>query len=211
MSDSVKQRAEEETKRGRPMDLSRNEVIVQTTLELLAEVGFDALTIEAIAHQAKVGKATIYRRWASKEELVIHAVSSISPFESIIDEIDQTKELREQLVDLLCFCFREEHEVYQQAMTAIGSAMPHNKELEQGLHKDFYRKLRTALWTIIEPYLKENHTLHTEKLDLLADVGPALIVYRLFLVRKSFDRAYIENIADHLMMPMIEPNIITEK
>lgn len=211
MSDSIKQHAEEETKRGRPMDLSRNEVIVQTTLELLAEVGFDALTIEAIAHQAKVGKATIYRRWASKEELVIHAVSSISPFESIIDEIDQAKNLREQLVDLLCFSFREEHEVYQQAMTAIGSAMPHNKELEQGLHKDFYRKLRTALWTIIKPYLKENHTLHTEKLDLLADVGPALIVYRLFLVRKSFDRAYIENIADHLMMPMIEPNIITEK
>ncbi|MCM2677537.1 TetR/AcrR family transcriptional regulator [Alkalicoccobacillus plakortidis] len=172
MNDSVHHH-DEENKRGRPMDLTRNQVIIDKTLELLAEVGFDSLTIEAIAHQAKVGKATIYRRWSSKEELVIDAVSSTSPFESFMDRIDFDKNIREQLIDLLCFCFREEHEVHQQAMTAIGSALPHNKELEQGLHNNFYQKLRAAILTVLEPFLKEDHALEPDELDLLVDIGPS--------------------------------------
>jgi AcrR family transcriptional regulator len=51
--------------------------MLQATLELLAEVGFDAMSIEAIAARAGVGKTTIYRRYASKEELVADAIESV--------------------------------------------------------------------------------------------------------------------------------------
>ncbi|MDQ0208731.1 TetR/AcrR family transcriptional regulator [Alkalicoccobacillus murimartini] len=206
MCDSA-QNQDEEIKRGRPMDLSRNEVIIDTTLELLAQVGYDALTIDAIAHNAKVGKATIYRRWSSKEELVIEAVSSISPFESMRDKINLNQNLRDQFINLLCFCFHQEHEVYHQVMTAIGSALPHNKELERGLHNDFYQKLRSALSATMQPFLRRDRPLSSSELELFADVGPALMIYRMFIVQKPFDRPYIEGIVDNLMLPMLEKQL----
>jgi AcrR family transcriptional regulator len=51
--------------------------MLQATLELLAEMGFEALSIDAIAARAGVGKTTIYRRYAGKAELVADAIESI--------------------------------------------------------------------------------------------------------------------------------------
>lgn len=51
--------------------------MLRATLELLAEVGFEAMSIEAIATRAGVGKTTIYRRYSSKEELVADAIESM--------------------------------------------------------------------------------------------------------------------------------------
>jgi AcrR family transcriptional regulator len=51
--------------------------MLQATLELLAEVGFDAMSIDAISARAGVGKTTIYRRYASKVELVADAIESV--------------------------------------------------------------------------------------------------------------------------------------
>ncbi len=195
----------EEIKRGRPMDLSRNQVILEATLTMLAEVGYDGLTIEAVATKAKVGKATIYRRWSSKEALVIDASASISPFKTLCQKLDFTKTLRDQLIDLLCFVFRGDHEHHQKALTAIGSAIPHNKELEKGLHNDFYQRHRRTIESIVNPFFKEGCELKQTDLDLLADIGPALITYRIFLIGKPFDRAYIERIVDTLMMPILTP------
>lgn len=62
---------------GRPRSVRVHQAILQATLELLSEVGFGSLSIEAIAARAGVGKATIYRRYSSKEELVADAIETI--------------------------------------------------------------------------------------------------------------------------------------
>jgi AcrR family transcriptional regulator len=62
---------------GRPRSLQSHQAMLQATLELLGEVGFDAMSIDAIAYRAGVGKTTIYRRYASKEELVVDAIESV--------------------------------------------------------------------------------------------------------------------------------------
>lgn len=61
---------------GRPRSAEVDQAILQATLDLLAEVGYQAMSIEAIAARAKVGKTTIYRRYSSKEELVADALES---------------------------------------------------------------------------------------------------------------------------------------
>src|SRR3712207_7274203 len=55
---------------GRPRDPSRDGVIRAAILRLLADVGYGALTMDAVAAEAGVGKATIYRRWRTKQDLV---------------------------------------------------------------------------------------------------------------------------------------------
>ena len=59
---------------GRPRSEASHQAIIQATLELLVEAGYGALTMEAVRTRAGVGKATIYRRWGSKEELVRDAI-----------------------------------------------------------------------------------------------------------------------------------------
>jgi len=63
---------------GRPRDPSRDGVIRAAILRLLADVGYGALTMDAVASEAGVGKATIYRRWRTKEELVVDTVSELN-------------------------------------------------------------------------------------------------------------------------------------
>lgn len=63
---------------GRPRRRTTQDAIVRATLDLLAERGFQAATIEAIALRAGVGRNTIYRRWSSKEELVADALRELT-------------------------------------------------------------------------------------------------------------------------------------
>jgi AcrR family transcriptional regulator len=60
---------------GRPRSAEADDAIVDATVALLSEEGFDRLSMEAVAVRAGVGKATVYRRWPSKEALVIEAVA----------------------------------------------------------------------------------------------------------------------------------------
>jgi AcrR family transcriptional regulator len=62
---------------GRPRSVESHQAMLQAAVELLAEVGFDAMSIEAIAARAGVGKTTIYRRYASKAELVADAIENV--------------------------------------------------------------------------------------------------------------------------------------
>lgn len=66
-------------KRGRSQDQSRDAAILQATLELLAEKGYHALTMTDIAERAGVSKATLYRRWTAKADVVADAVATLSP------------------------------------------------------------------------------------------------------------------------------------
>ncbi|MEE9473392.1 MAG: TetR/AcrR family transcriptional regulator, partial [Acidimicrobiia bacterium] len=62
-------------KRGRPRDPKTQQSILQATRELLLEVGYPRLTIEGLAARAGAGKATIYRWWTTKGDLVLEAAA----------------------------------------------------------------------------------------------------------------------------------------
>ncbi|WP_344140324.1 TetR/AcrR family transcriptional regulator [Luedemannella flava] len=63
---------------GRPRSARADEAITEAMLDLLAEgLTFEALTIEAVAARAGVGKATIYRRWPNKESMLVDAIARL--------------------------------------------------------------------------------------------------------------------------------------
>jgi AcrR family transcriptional regulator len=62
---------------GRPRSEVAHQAILAAAVALLREVGYDAVTMDGIAARAGVGKATVYRRWATKEELVVEAITSL--------------------------------------------------------------------------------------------------------------------------------------
>lgn len=64
-------------RRGRPRDASADARILAAATELILERGFEATTVDEVALRAKVGKATVYRRWARKEDLAVAAMESL--------------------------------------------------------------------------------------------------------------------------------------
>jgi AcrR family transcriptional regulator len=82
---------------GRPRSAEAHRAILDAAIDLFVEQGFEAMSMEGIADRAGVGKTTIYRRWQSKEDLVVDAIDEL-----IMDvEPPDTGSLRRDLVELL--------------------------------------------------------------------------------------------------------------
>ena len=154
---------------GRPRSEEAHQAILDATLELLVEVGFSALTVEGIAQRAGVGKATIYRRWASKLPLVVEAFSLLPGFE----EVD-TGSLRRDLKETL--------KSYLEAFnaTSLATVFPslagerkHNPELSN-LLEPVAMSRRAPFVRIFERARKRGDLSEAVDIDLAADlvVGP---------------------------------------
>jgi AcrR family transcriptional regulator len=88
-------------RRGRPRRAGARPEIIEATLELLAERGFQAATMDAIATRAGVGKNTIYRRWSSKEELVADAIHDLSADLDVLEGDNLREVLLHQIHDFM--------------------------------------------------------------------------------------------------------------
>lgn len=84
-------------KGGRPRSMQAQQAILDAALALLAQDGFEAMSIEAIAARAGVGKKTIYRWWSSKEALVIDALKNV---QQIKNPVIDTGSFRDDLIAL---------------------------------------------------------------------------------------------------------------
>lgn len=63
--------------RGRPRDPKTDQRIIEAATQLMLERGFDKSTVDEVATRAGVGKATVYRRWSSKEDLAVSAMEAL--------------------------------------------------------------------------------------------------------------------------------------
>ncbi|MCT7660703.1 TetR/AcrR family transcriptional regulator [Mycobacterium deserti] len=86
-------------RRGRNLDRTRDAEILDAALEVLVATGYLGLTVEMVAVRANSGKATIYRRWRSKDELILDAAQRM-PKLAELDRMPDTGTLRGDLLGL---------------------------------------------------------------------------------------------------------------
>jgi AcrR family transcriptional regulator len=86
---------------GRPRSAEAASAIIDATLELIAEEGLTALSVEAVAARAGVGKTTIYRRWPNKEALVGDALGTVNDELGDLPDLGPDANARERLVQLV--------------------------------------------------------------------------------------------------------------
>ena len=87
---------------GRPRDDAREQAILDAAIELVAEVGYDRLTIDGVATRARASKATIYRRWPGKAELVVDAFKRRVPHPEEIPDLGALRAELDHAMRLLC-------------------------------------------------------------------------------------------------------------
>jgi hypothetical protein len=191
-------------KLGRPVDKQRDLAILKAALELVAEHGYDCVTMDAIALRAKAGKATLYRRWKSKPYLIAEAIKFMMPCEQKVEPKRCGDNLRDYLCESLSIYFGIRDKVRQKVMLSIATAVSRDKVLSQALHEDCITNQTCIFSDAIECSI--NKKLDQDQLKLLSDVGPALLFYELIITGKPIKMEYVEQIVDHVIIPLIELN-----
>jgi AcrR family transcriptional regulator len=110
---------------GRPRSEKAHRAILDAAIDLFVEEGFEGMSVEGVAARAGVGKTTIYRRWSSKEDLVIDAIDEL-----IFDvQPPDTGSVREDLVEMLTtvqtiFTTSRAGEVFPRMAAHVAGASP---------------------------------------------------------------------------------------
>jgi len=189
---------------GRPVDKKRDLAILKAALELVAEYGYDSVTMDAIALKAHAGKATLYRRWKSKPYLMAEAIQYMMPCTQKFDFDQCGDNLRDYLCELLSIYFGIKDQVRQKVMLSIATAISRDKRLSKVIHLDCITDQTCIFSDAIECTI--NKKLDKVQLKLLADVGPALLFYQLIITGKPIKMDYVEHIVDHLIIPLVNLN-----
>lgn len=119
---------------GRPRDTSIDERVLSVTRELLMEVGWDELSVRLVAARAGVGRSSLTRRWATKAELVLHAILGETPDLSPFSGTDVTGWIE--------WVVRGSHELFNRAdvraaVPGLLLALRDNDEMRKALWAEF--------------------------------------------------------------------------
>jgi len=190
-------------RRKRRLDPAVGARIVAAAAKLLAEVGYDGLSMEMVAARAGVGKAAIYRRWPGKAALVLDTVRSRQlPLGAAPD----TGSLRG---DLLALYFALQAQLDDNALNHLaGVVVALRKDSELG---DAVREQFTAAWVrgvceIVQRAVDRGETAHAEDefLELFGRVGPSIVLLRFLLADGPIDAAFVEQLVDTVLLPILE-------
>src|SRR3954451_5118907 len=174
---------------GRPRDPSRDGVIRAAILRLLADVGYGALTMDAVAAEAGVGKATIYRRWRTKQDLVVDTIAELNREEaSSPDSGSLEEDLRLMLHRLVSVI----NGPVGAATLSLLSTVPHQPALAEALRTrplEVWRNAFNEIWARAE---QRGELQHGVSGSLSAEATSALLVQRQMLHGQAGDHAHAE-------------------
>ena len=179
----------------------REAAILGATLELVAEVGYAAMSMDAVAARARSSKATIYRRWPGKPELVFAAVRAHTAHRAA--EPPDTGELREDVRELLRTM--RDGLVGQDATLVLGlmTAMRDDPELAGAVRSEIIDTKRSAFGTIVRRALARGEIGASPDPDLVAEVGSALVFSRVFVTGDPVDEAFVDRLTDDVVLPLL--------
>ena len=188
-------------KLGRKRDLTRDPEILDATLEVLSEAGYDGMTVDMVAARAKAGKATVYRRWASKSELVIDAVACMKSADIDFDALPDTGTLRGDLVAMIKPHSIEDGAKRLQVMAGLVSMVSKHPELVDAVREAVTEPRVRVNRIFLKRAIERGEIPADVDVDLLSQVGGAMATHRTLLQRKPVDRAFVISIIDGVILP----------
>jgi len=188
---------------GRPRDPSRDGVIRAAILRLLADVGYGALTMDAVAAEAGVGKATIYRRWRTKQDLVVDTISELYRAEATPPD---TGSLEGDLREMLRTMVKVIKGPTGAATLSLLSTVPHQPALAEAFRDGpiaVWRQSFDQIWSRAE---ERGEVRPGMAGSVPSEATSALLVQRWLLTGEPVDDAYADEVLDSVVLPVIRAN-----
>jgi AcrR family transcriptional regulator len=186
---------------GRKRDHTRDPEILDAALDVLAETGYDGMTIDMVAARAKAGKATLYRRWASKSELVLDAVACMKSTDVDLSSPPDTGTLRGDLVALVKTPTIRESERKLKVMAGIVSMIARDPELAAAAQEALVEPRAAANRIIFQRAIDRGEIPADVDIEKLCLIGPAMVAYRTLMMRKPVDREFMIGNIDRIILP----------
>jgi AcrR family transcriptional regulator len=181
---------------GRPREKRADRAIRAAALQLIAEQGVRDLRVDDVAARAGVGKATIYRRYRSKGELVTAAVAALVSEITVPD----TGSTRADLLALL----RSAVDAYSDSveagvMPSLVDAMSRDVKLARLVRGGFLARRRAALHTVLERGIERGDLRRDLDLELALDVLGGPLFYRLLITGGPIDRQLADGVVELIL------------
>ncbi|WAS90574.1 TetR/AcrR family transcriptional regulator [Nannocystis punicea] len=178
----------------------RERAILGAALELLAEVGYEALTMDAVAARARASKATIYRRWRNKAELVKAALDSLDAEDNAA--IPDTGALRSDLVAVMTALRDKATEPYVNLIQELVVAARRDEALAAALRSHREDLELSPFEAALRRATRRGDVPRTVDRELVHDVAEAMILRQLH-TGSPFDDAFISRVVDRVLLPLL--------
>jgi AcrR family transcriptional regulator len=188
---------------GRPRDPSRDGVIRAAILRLLAEVGYGALTMDAVAAEAGVGKATIYRRWRTKQDLVVDTISDLNRELAVPPDTGSVESDLKTLTDSMRSMITGSTGA---ATLSLLSTMPHQSALAKAFQDGPLAVWRNAFAEVWERAEARGEVRPGMSGSILAETTSALMVQRWLLTGLPVDEAFTDEVLETIVLPLLRLN-----
>ena len=188
---------------GRPLDVTRDADILDAALDVLAEEGFDGMTIDMVAARARAGKATLYRRWPSKTELVIDAVACMKNSEINLDDLPDTGTLRGDLIAMMKPAPIRDASQKVRVMAGLVSLIARNPELAEAARAAVIAPRAEINRRFLQRAIDRGEISADIDIPLVSSISPSMVTYRTMMLGKPVDRDYLINILDNVILPSV--------
>lgn len=184
------QESEARSSTGRRRSERTHQAILDATMDLLAEAGYQELSIERVAARAGVGKATIYRWWQGKSELVLEAMQSRAPFAEIERTGDPRTDLR-AVIQAAADAYATD--VVGVALPALASSVAGDSS-SSGLLWQFLRPQRDSARQILHQAAASGAIPADVDIELVIDLCVGTVFYRALIGGNSVDEDMVERL-----------------
>lgn len=185
-----------ERKLGRPRCPLVHHRILDASLEELREVGWENLTMDAIAQRAGVGKATIYRRWCSKAQLLLEALLDLEDESlQLKDTGNLTHDLRRQMHALVDF-FVGDHQV---TVRAILAAVQTDEEVAAVFRDRWLLKRKCVIERAMALAVDRGQMNPVVDADLMLDLLYAPLYFRLVMGHEELSHSLVDRLLDSVL------------
>jgi AcrR family transcriptional regulator len=182
----------------------REQEILTAALDVLAEAGYDRLTMDAVATRARASKATLYRRWNTKVSLIIEALLSQKGPEVAAD----TGSLRGDLLETFCGMGGLTDERQMAILGAVITAIARDADFADAWRREFIAP-KVAMSNLIYKRAQERGEVRKDiDLELLAPALPGIILHRLFLMGQPPTEEVITRVIDQVIIPAATSGIV---
>jgi len=185
----------------------RDVAICDATLELLAEVGYDRMSMDAVAARAHASKATIYRRWPGKRELVLEALRTRAQEGASDASVTDTGTLRGDLIATLRAMADAVGASDAELMAGVLRAMRCTPELGDCVRDQVFESKVDALRTVVDRGVARGELAPTADAGLAHEVAGALWVQRVLVVGGTADDAFITHVTDDVLIPLLSHHV----
>ncbi|MEE4149813.1 TetR/AcrR family transcriptional regulator [Pseudomonas viridiflava] len=189
--------------RGRRRDPGRDAAILDAAIEVLAESGYDGMTMDMVAARAKAGKATVYRRWSSKAELILEAVTHLKKSQVDLDRLPDTGTLRGDLLALFKPQSVEEADLKMRVMAGLASVLLQNPQLGEAGDAAIVQPWAVVNRLLMQRALERGEISPKADINALSQVLPSMAAYRALIQRKPFDLEFLTALIDGVLLPAL--------